>query len=81
MPKNALPINSRLIAITAFMVFLGAAFLTLAQGADRSQEHGLKVGEKAPEFRLKGADGKEYALADLRAGGKVALVFYRSADW
>ena len=53
MQKQALPINDRLIAITAFMVFLGAAFLTLAQESDRSQEHGLKVGEKAPEFDSK----------------------------
>jgi cytochrome oxidase Cu insertion factor (SCO1/SenC/PrrC family) len=81
MPKHALHIDSRLIAITTFMVYLGAAFLTQAQESGRSQEHGLKVGEKAPEFRLKSADGKEYTLSDLRAGGKVALVFYRSADW
>jgi len=81
MQQQALHINWRLIAITAFMVFLDAAFLPLAQEVDHSQENGLKVGEKAPEFRLKGADGKEYALAELRAGGRVALVFYRSADW
>jgi hypothetical protein len=44
-------------------------------------EHGLKVGAKAPEFRLNSADGNEVSLTNLLANGKVALVFIRSADW
>ena len=68
--------------VIMLVVFCLAAVLpATGQEPVRPGEHGLKVGEKAPEFRLKGADGKEYALADLRAAGKVALVFYRSADW
>ena len=35
----------------------------------------IKVGEKAPEFTLKGHDDKEYKLSDLR-GQKVVLAFY-----
>lgn len=42
---------------------------------------GLKVGEKAPAFELTGHDGKKHSLSDLTKSGKVALVFYRSADW
>jgi peroxiredoxin Q/BCP len=34
----------------------------------------LKVGDKAPEFRLKADDGKEVSLADFR--GKRVLLFY-----
>lgn len=42
---------------------------------------GLKVGEKAPTFTLRDQEGKERSLDDLLKKGKVALVFYRSADW
>ena len=42
---------------------------------------GLKVGAKAPSFTLKDQDGKDRSLDDLLKRGKVALVFYRSADW
>jgi peroxiredoxin len=42
---------------------------------------GLKVGDNAPDFALKDSTGKEVSLAGLRARGKVALVFFRSADW
>ena len=42
---------------------------------------GLKVGEKAIPFELKDQSGKTQTLAGLMKSGKVALVFYRSADW
>ncbi len=42
---------------------------------------GPKVGEKAPAFTLKDQDGKERSLDEFTKKGKVALVFYRSADW
>ena len=43
---------------------------------------GIKVGQKAPAFKLKNQDGKEVSLKELGKDGKdVALVFYRSADW
>jgi peroxiredoxin len=35
----------------------------------------IKVGDKAPDFTLKGHDDKEYKLSDLR-GQKVVLAFY-----
>jgi thioredoxin-dependent peroxiredoxin len=38
----------------------------------------LKVGDKAPSFRLKADDGKEISLADLR-GKAVVLYFYPRA--
>jgi peroxiredoxin Q/BCP len=34
----------------------------------------LKVGDKAPEFRLKTDDGKDVSLSDFR--GKCALLFF-----
>lgn len=39
----------------------------------------LKVGDKAPEFRLQTEDGKEVSLADLK-GKRVLLFFYPKAD-
>jgi cytochrome oxidase Cu insertion factor (SCO1/SenC/PrrC family) len=59
-----------------------AALLALALTARAEDEKpGLAVGAKAPAFTLKDQDGKERSLAQLLKKGKVALVFYRSADW
>ena len=54
----------------------------LSQAADSTNSHGLSIGAKAPDFKLKDKDGKEHALVDFQKKAKfVALVFYRSADW
>ena len=42
---------------------------------------GLAVGQKAPSFVLEDQAGTERSLDDFLKEGKVALVFYRSADW
>jgi len=42
---------------------------------------GLAVGQKAPTFALKDQNGTSVSLESLLKQGKVALVFYRSADW
>ena len=53
-----------------------------AQGKPAPEElTGLKVGAKAPGFRLKDQQGQERSLDEFLKKGKVALVFYRSADW
>ena len=39
----------------------------------------LKVGDKAPEFRLKADDGKEVSLLDFR-GKRVILFFFPKAN-
>ena len=55
---------------------------SLCRAADSAESHGLPVGAKAPDFKLKDQDGKEHALSGFQKKGKfVALVFYRSADW
>jgi len=41
----------------------------------------VEVGEKAPTFRLVDQNGQQHVLEDLLKKGKVALVFFRSADW
>jgi cytochrome oxidase Cu insertion factor (SCO1/SenC/PrrC family) len=52
------------------------------QAKPAPEEHaGLMVGDKAPRFTLKDQSGRERSLDEFLAKGKVALVFYRSADW
>jgi cytochrome oxidase Cu insertion factor (SCO1/SenC/PrrC family) len=63
-----------------------AAGLLLAAGVRAAEpapeeKTGLKVGEKAPAFKLKDQNGKERTLEEFVKEGKVALVFYRSASW
>ena len=77
----------------SFPISLTALVLTLsllsapnlrAQGKGKpapEEQTGLKVGAKAPRFTLRDQEGKERSLAEFLGKGKVALVFYRSAEW
>jgi peroxiredoxin len=40
---------------------------------------GLKVGDKAPDFVLRGSDGKEHALKDFRGKSWVAVAWFPKA--
>ncbi len=57
---------------------LMAASVNLAAAADPEP---LAVGQQAPSFKLKDQDGVERSLDDYLKQGKVAIVFFRSADW
>jgi cytochrome oxidase Cu insertion factor (SCO1/SenC/PrrC family) len=59
---------------------LGAGAAAAADPAP-DEKTGIKVGEKAPAFKLKDHTGAERELSALLKDGPVALVFYRSADW
>ena len=37
----------------------------------------VKVGDQAPDFSLKNADGQEFSLKNLLSKGPVVLAFYR----
>jgi cytochrome oxidase Cu insertion factor (SCO1/SenC/PrrC family) len=52
-----------------------------AKSRPAEAQPGVKVDEKAPRFTLKDQEGKDRSLDEFLARGKVALVFYRSADW
>jgi cytochrome oxidase Cu insertion factor (SCO1/SenC/PrrC family) len=68
----------------AAMVVLIAAPTAFSQGNAKpapEEQTGPKVGAKAPKFTLKDQEGKERSLDEFLTKGKVALVFYRSADW
>ena len=49
-------------------VVLGLAMVTTASGE-------LKVGDTAPDFALKGSDGKTHKLADYKGKGVVLAWF------
>ena len=81
MLKDSQGLPLRWPALMLAISCLAAALPAVGQEPVRLGEHGLKVGEKAPAFRLQSAEGQEYTLTNLLARGKVALVFYRSANW
>ena len=77
---------------TRLLTVLAAAGLTLGLAAAGARSHEpaptpvaddapLAVGDPAPPFTLKDQDGTERRLQDYLGRGKVALVFFRSADW
>jgi cytochrome oxidase Cu insertion factor (SCO1/SenC/PrrC family) len=75
------PIQS--LALVALLTLCAAPTVwaqTKGEPAPEGQT-GLKVGAEAPKFTLKDQEGKERSLDELLKKGKVALVFYRSADW
>ena len=67
---------------SCFALAAGLLLGGATQAADPPPEKtGLKVGEKAPAFKLKDHTGKERTLDEFTKQGKVALVFHRSANW
>ena len=68
--------------------FWGTAFGLLiafgiahAENPAPEEKTGLKIGEKAPDFKLMDQNGTERSLSEMLKDGNVALVFYRSASW
>ena len=53
----------------------------LAGGAFAGEPIGLRVGATAPAFELPDQNGETRSLASLLGSGKLAVVFFRSADW
>jgi cytochrome oxidase Cu insertion factor (SCO1/SenC/PrrC family) len=71
-----------LAATAGLMLWAAPAAWAQATAKPAPEEQtGLKVGAEAPRFILKDQEGNERALDALLKNGKVALVFFRSADW
>jgi peroxiredoxin Q/BCP len=62
---------ARMLGLLAVML-LGSVLMTAAFADE------LKVGDKAPDFKLQGSDGKIYSLADLK-GKTVVLAWFPKA--
>ena len=69
----------------SFIFVLAAASIAAAQPAQtpapaktapQAPHTNLKVGQAAPEFTLRGTDGKTYKLSDFRGKRNVVLAFY-----
>lgn len=58
----------------------GAPIATSTQ-TETGHSPGISLGAKAPSFELSDQEGNIRSLSGLLANGRVALVFYRSADW
>lgn len=52
--------------------------LTTAAGAIAA-DHELKVGDKAPDFTMKGSDGKTYTLDQFKGKSAVVLAWFPKA--
>lgn len=77
-------IARRLLPPAAIALIVAGAGLVAAQDPRPSSDAGqpgLEVGARAPKFTLKDQEGKERTLDEFLGAGKVALVFFRSADW
>jgi hypothetical protein len=70
------------ICVSTLAIALAAGSTVAGQPRTAAQEApGVKVGDAAPKFTLKDQTGNDRSLDELLKTGKVALVFYRSADW
>jgi peroxiredoxin len=55
------------------MMLLGATVLGQQPALPKTS---LKVGDKAPDFTMRGTDGKSYKLSDFKGQKNVVLAFY-----
>lgn len=71
-----------IMQIVAVVMLSGLGAAT-AIGAEKNAGPGIQVGAKSPSFSLADQNGKDRSFADISGPQKkkVALVFYRSADW
>jgi hypothetical protein len=68
--------------VAACALALGAqGFLAGSPSVLGAESPGVKVGDKAPDFKLTDQTGAERSLGDFLKNGPVALVFHRSASW
>ena len=58
-------------------IFALATFGAVAQDEEATVE--LKVGDKAPDFKLPGSDGNDYSLSQFKGEKPVVLAFFPKA--
>jgi cytochrome oxidase Cu insertion factor (SCO1/SenC/PrrC family) len=75
------PIRSTALAAVVVLLAAPAAWSQGEAKPAPEEQTGLTVGKRAPKFTLKDQEGKERSLDEFLGKEKVALVFYRSADW
>jgi cytochrome oxidase Cu insertion factor (SCO1/SenC/PrrC family) len=75
------PTRLTALAVAAILLAAQSAWAQDRAKSAAEKQTGLRVGEKAPKFALKDQAGRERSLDEFLQKGKLALVFYRSADW
>jgi len=63
-----------LLGLGAILAIASVAVPSIAQGEP------LKVGDKAPDFKLVGSDGKEYTLKQFHGKSAVVMAWYPKAS-
>ena len=72
----------RIVSVLAAGAMLALAGVGAIANDAPDGKTGLKVGSKAPSFKLRDQTGQERSLDDfLKSSDKVAIVFHRSAGW
>jgi thioredoxin-dependent peroxiredoxin len=56
-----------------------AAVMAGSLTASAGEGEPLKVGDKAPDFKLVGTDGKQYTLSQFRGKSTVVIAWYPKA--
>ena len=67
---------SRILSAASFVAVIA---LTAVLGAQAPTGVTLKVGDQAPDFTLKGSDGRTYSLADYRGKKSVVIAWFPKA--
>jgi peroxiredoxin Q/BCP len=63
-----------------FIRFLAAAGICLALATAHAEDKPvLKEGDKAPDFKLRGSDGKEYSLKQFAGKQAVVIAWFPKA--
>jgi peroxiredoxin Q/BCP len=63
-----------------WLIPVGAALALAAVAAPGgAQGEAPQVGDKAPDFKLMGTDGKEYTLSQFKGKSAVAIAWYPKA--
>lgn len=66
-----------IVALTFGMV--GGALPAQTDADSPAEKKGLKVGDIAPDFELKGTDGKTYKLSEFKGKSPVVVAWYPKA--
>ena len=75
------PTRLTALAVAAILLAAQSAWAQDRAKSAAEEQTGLRVGENAPKFTLTDQEDKERTLDEFLKKGKVALVFFRSADW
>jgi thioredoxin-dependent peroxiredoxin len=71
--------HKKALGLLLLLTLLVAVASAQQPGGMAPPQTNLKVGDKAPDFTLKGVNGKEVKLSKLRGKTMVVLAFYPKA--